>query len=101
MQRAFPRALLFALLVNFAPALVPAQTPHTLTYAPGKQITLKLPEAFDINIAATGLKRVRFFAKSPDGRIFVTTMHDLSDNRLGAVYILEGWNAQSHRLTIA
>jgi len=99
MQRAFPRALLFALLVNFAPALVPAQTPHTLTYAPGKQITLKLPEAFDINIAATGLKRVRFFAKSPDGRIFVTTMHDLSDNRLGAVYILEGWNAQSHRFT--
>jgi len=99
MQRAFPRALLFALLVNFAPALVPAQTPHTLTYAPGKQITLKLPEAFDINIAATGLKRVRFFAKSPDGRIFVTTMRDLSDNRLGAVYILEGWNAQSHRFT--
>jgi glucose/arabinose dehydrogenase len=99
MQRAFLRALLFALLVNFAAALAPAQTPHTLTYAPGKQITLKLPDAFDINIAATGLKRVRFFAESPDGRIFVTSMHDLSDNRLGSLYILEGWDEQTHRFT--
>ena len=60
-----------------------AQTPHTLRYAPGKSITLSLPEPFDIDIAATGLRRVRFFARSPDGRIFVTGMHDLSDNRLG------------------
>lgn len=99
MQRAFPRALLFALLVFFNSALIPAQSPHTLTYAPGKQITLKLPDAFDIDIAATGLKRVRFFAKSPDGRIFVTSMHDLGDNRLGAVYILEGWDNKTHRFT--
>lgn len=75
------------------------QTPHTLTYAPGKQITLKLPEPFDINIAATGLRRVRFFAKAPDGRIFVTGMHDMSDNRLGSVFILDGWDAQTHRFT--
>ncbi|WP_109484867.1 PQQ-dependent sugar dehydrogenase [Occallatibacter savannae] len=99
MQRALPRALLSALLCVFTAEVIPAQTPHSLTYAPGKQITLNLPEQFDINIAATGLKRVRFFAKSPDGRIFVTSMHDLSDNRLGAVYILEGWNQQSHRFT--
>jgi len=99
MQRAFPRALLSALLVVISTALIPAQTPHTLAYAQGKQITLKLPDAFDINIAATGLRRVRFFAKSPDGRIFVTSMHDLSDNRLGAVYILENWDEQTHRFT--
>jgi glucose/arabinose dehydrogenase len=99
MQRALPRALQFALLVIFQTALLTAQTPHTLTYAPGKSITLNLPKDFDISIAASGLKRVRFFAKSPDGRIFVTTMHDLSDNHLGAVYILEGWNEQSHRFT--
>ena len=72
------------------------QTPNTLTYAPGKRITLNLPESFDINIAASGLRRVRFFAKSPDGRIFVTGMHDISDNRLGSVFILEGWNQQTH-----
>lgn len=29
-------------------------------------------------------------AKAPDGRIFATTMHDLSDNSEGAVYILQG-----------
>lgn len=98
MQRALPRALLSALIV-FATAFVPAQTPHTLTYAPGKQIFLRLPDGFDINIAATGLKRVRFFAKSPDGRIFVTSMHDLGDNRLGAIYILDGWDEHSHRFT--
>jgi len=99
MQRALPRALLFALFFAFTTAVIAAQSPHTLTYAPGKQITLKLPDAFDIDVAATGLKRVRFFAKSPDGRIFVTSMHDLSDNRLGAVYILEGWDAVAHRFT--
>jgi len=99
MQRAFPRALLSALLLVISTALIPAQTPHTLAYAQSKQITLTLPDAFDINIAATGLKRVRFFAKSPDGRIFVTSMHDLSDNRLGAVYILENWDEQTHRFT--
>lgn len=99
MQRALPRALLFAFLILVTTTSQIAQTSHTLTYAPNKQITLKLPEPFDISIAATGLRRVRFFAKSPDGRIFVTTMHDLGDNHLGGVYILEGWNEQTHRFT--
>jgi glucose/arabinose dehydrogenase len=74
-----------------------AQRPHTLTYAPGKSITLSLPNEFDIQIAASGLRRVRFFAQSPDGRIFVTGMHDLSDNRLGSVFILDGWDEKAHR----
>ena len=73
-----------------------AQTPHTLHYAPGKSITLSLPEPLDISIAATGLHRVRFFARSPDNRIFVTGMHDLSDNTQGTVFILEGWSPQTH-----
>lgn len=98
-QQTLRRALLFALSAIFSTSPILAQTSHILTYAPGKQITLKLPDAFDINIAATGLKRVRFFAKAPDGRIFVTSMHDLSDNHGGAVYILDGWNEQSHRFT--
>jgi len=99
MQRALSRALLFALQFTLQTALLAAQTRHTLTYAPNKEITLSLPDSFEISIAATGIKRVRFFAKSPDGRIFVTSMHDLSDNRLGAIYILEGWNEQTHRFT--
>jgi glucose/arabinose dehydrogenase len=73
-----------------------SQTAHTLTYGPGKSITLSLPEGFDVHIAASGLRRVRFFAQSPDGRIFVTGMHNLSDNRQGSVFILDGWNEKTH-----
>ncbi len=96
MRNVVPRALLFALALSSS-IFLSAQTPHTLTYAPGKQIALKLPEPFDINIAATGLRRVRFLAKSPDGRIFATGMHDISDNRRGSVFILDGWNEKTHR----
>jgi glucose/arabinose dehydrogenase len=90
-------ALLFVLA--FLPPLAAAQTPHTLPYAPGKSITLTLPDAFDIHVAASGLRRVRFFALSPDHRVFVTGMHDISDNRLGSVFILEGWDPSTHRFT--
>ena len=46
-------------------------------------------------MAAQGLKRVRFMAKSPDGRIFVTDMYNLTDNSKGAVYILDHFNPAS------
>ncbi len=55
---------------------------------------LRMPKGWTITAAAQGLPRVRFFAKAPDGRIFVTTMHDLSDNRKGAVWILDGFDAK-------
>ncbi len=86
--------------------------PHTLTYAPGKSITLSLPSNLAINIAASGLRRVRFMAQSPDGpavpgqlagwrggRIFATGMYNLADNTRGSVFILDGWNAQTQRFT--
>jgi glucose/arabinose dehydrogenase len=76
-----------------------AQSPHALAYASGKSITLSLPDRFDINIAATGLRRVRFFAQAPDGRIFVSGMYDLADNTRGSVFILDGWNERSHTFT--
>ncbi len=72
---------------------------HTLAYAPGKSITLSLPANLDINVAGTGLRRVRFMAQSPDGRIFATGMYNLADNTRGSIFILEGWNAQTHRFT--
>jgi glucose/arabinose dehydrogenase len=78
---------------------VTPMTPHTLVYAPGKSITLSLPAPFTIDVAATGLKRVRFFAEAPDGRIFATGMYDLSDNTRGSVFILDGWNEKTHRFT--
>jgi glucose/arabinose dehydrogenase len=78
-------------------ALVPAQqlTPHPIHLANGKNLVLNLPANFTINIATHGLKRVRFMAWSPDHRIFATDMHDLGDNSLGKVYILEGWDEKT------
>ena len=78
-----------------------AQTlqPHTLAYAPGKSITLSLPAKLDINVAASGLRRVRFLAQSPDGRIFATGMYNLADNTRGSVFILDGWDAKTHTFT--
>ena len=72
-------------------------TPHPLHLANGKTLVLSLPSNFAINIAAQGLKRVRFMAKSPDNRIFVTDMHDLGDNTEGKVYILDGWDQKTGR----
>jgi sugar lactone lactonase YvrE len=40
-------------------------------------------------VAAQGLRRLRFMAKSPDGRVFVTDMYNLADNTKGTVYILD------------
>jgi glucose/arabinose dehydrogenase len=67
-------------------------TPHRVTLSGGRSFSLSLPEGFAISVAAEGLKRVRFMARSPDGRIFVTDMHDLTDNTNGVVYILDGFD---------
>ncbi len=64
-------------------------TPHRITLANGKSYNLNLPEGFAIKVAAQGLKRVRFMARSPDNRIFVTDMYNLADNTKGVVYILD------------
>lgn len=73
--------------------------PQAVRLDDGRRFSLELPEGYTISPAAQGLKRVRFFARSPDGRVFVTDMHDLSDNRRGAVHILDGWDAQANRFT--
>lgn len=94
-----PLLVLLALALAVGGAQQPALVPHALSYAPGKQITLNLPQGFDINVAASGMRRLRFLAQSPDGRIFATDMFDLSDNTRGSILILGGWDAQSHRFT--
>ena len=60
---------------------------------------LKIPENYKISVAADGLKRPRFFAKSPDGRLFVTDMYDRNDNKKGVIYILENWNNTTKRFS--
>lgn len=70
-------------------------TPHKISLKNGKSFSLNLPAGYEIIPAAEGLKRVRFFAKAPDGRIFVTDMYNLTDNEKGAVYILDEFDAKT------
>ncbi len=63
--------------------------PNKIELKNGRAFSLNLPANYEITPAAEGLKRVRFFAKAPDGRIFVTDMINLSDNRKGKIYILD------------
>jgi glucose/arabinose dehydrogenase len=74
------------------PARPLKRVPHTLAIGKGRTITLDLPEGFNITVAAEGLRRVRFMAKSPDGRIFGTDMYDRTDNRKGTIYILSDFD---------
>ena len=69
--------------------------PHRIALANGKVFDLNLPEEFGISVAAQGLKRVRFMAKSPDGRIFATDMYNKADNTKGVVYILDEFDPTS------
>jgi glucose/arabinose dehydrogenase len=86
--------LLIAPVMSFAQ---PRLVPQKITLNSGKSFTLNVPDGFEIVPAAEGLKRVRFFAKAPDGRIFVTDMHNLTDNKRGAIYILDGWDERAGR----
>lgn len=83
---------LLAILFLFAISAFGQLTPHKVTLKDGTSFNLNLPEEFEIIPAAEGLKRVRFFAKAPDGRIFVTDMFNLTDNEKGKVYILDDFD---------
>ncbi len=87
-----------ALVLVVVSTLLSAQQspPHTITLPKQKQITLSLPQGLTIELAATGLHCPRFFAVSPDHRVFVADLHDRSDNTKGGLYILDGWSAQTH-----
>ena len=81
-------AVIFSASVIAQPRLIPQK----VTLKNGKSFNLNLPADFEIIPAAEGLRRARFFAKAPDGRIFVTDMYNLTDNKRGVIYILDGWN---------
>lgn len=72
--------------------------PHSIALSNGKTFSLNLPEAYEISVAAEGLRRVRFLTKAPDGRLFVTDMYSLADNKRGAIYILDGFDAKTGKI---
>ena len=65
--------------------------PHQIALA-NDTFNLNIPEGFNIKVAYSGLKRIRFMDRDPDGRVFLTDMFNLADNKKGKVYILEGFN---------
>src|SRR4026209_1180533 len=67
-------------------------TPHRVVLSSSKTFNLYLPADFEISVAAQGLKRVRFMARSPDDRVFVSDLFNRTDNRKGAVYVLDGFD---------
>src|SRR4051812_26906310 len=87
---------LFALLAS---ATAQQLTPRHIELASGKQFDLLLSDRFEIKVAYRGLKRVRFFALAPDGRLFVTDMYNRADNRRGKVYVLDGFGPMSRQIT--
>jgi len=104
-----PFTNVFAALLSAALVLLPvrclSQKPaplklvsHNITLTDGKTFSLNIPEGFDISVAAEGLKRVRFFAKAPDDRLFVTDMYNRADNSRGTVYILDGFDPKTGKI---
>ena len=75
----------------------PKLVPQKITLKSGRSFNLSLRADLEIIPAAEGLKRIRFFAKAPDGRIFLTDMYNLADNKRGTIYILDGFDAKSGR----
>ena len=68
-----------------------------VTLKKGISFDLRVPADYHVSIAVEGLERPRFFCKSPDGRIFITDMHDRSDNKKGRILILENWNSKEKK----
>lgn len=58
----------------------------------GDSFPLLIPKGFHISVAYETGSRIRFMAMSPDGRLFVTDMKNLSDNKKGELLVFENWN---------
>jgi len=95
--------LLLAAMLSSAPssgeaAANDALTPHRIALKDGRGFALQAPASLRITPLAEGFKRPRFFTRSPDGRIFLTDMHELGDNTRGAVYVLDGFDPASGKV---
>ena len=97
MTRSIALALLLTSLLPLTTAAALKLTPHHITLANGKSFDLSLPADFEIAVAAQGLKRVRFMARSPDDRLFVTDMYNKTDNSRGVVYIIDQFDPVTHQ----
>jgi glucose/arabinose dehydrogenase len=96
------KKILFSFPLFFIAQAASSQLPlklveHNISLKNNLSFNIKIPKGYNISVALEGLERPRFFALSPDGRLFVTDMFDKSDNSNGKIYILENWNDSSKR----
>lgn len=70
---------------------------HPIHLQKGIELSLRLPAGYAISIANEDLDRPRFLCKSPDHRLFLTDLFDISDNKEGKVYILDDWDSAEKR----
>ncbi len=99
-QRLQPKQTIAAkeiVLNNSSNAIV--LTPHKIQLQKGISFDVNIPVGYNISVAAEGLKRLRFLAKSPDGKLFATDMYDRSDNKKGRVLIFDQWNEATHQFS--
>ncbi|GAB1596334.1 PQQ-dependent sugar dehydrogenase [Lysobacter claricitrinus] len=84
------RALVGLLAIALAPAAFaqPKLVPQRITLDDGASFELRIPSGYRLDPVLQGLHRVRFFARDPRGRLLVTDMHDLTDNRKGQLLML-------------
>jgi glucose/arabinose dehydrogenase len=61
----------------------------TIEHPRGDTFDLYAPAGFHISIVAHNMNRIRFMDQSPDGKIFLTDMFNLADNKKGKVLILD------------
>ena len=70
---------------------------QSIELSTGEPFDLQLQAGYRITPVVEGLRRPRFFATAPDGRFFLTSMHNLTDNRRGKVLILDHFNEETNR----
>jgi len=70
--------------------------PQPITLKSGLHFSLNLPENYHISVAAEVSHRLRFLAKSPDGRLFGTDLYNRGDTKLGRILIFDRWNAATN-----
>lgn len=58
----------------------------------GDSFSLIIPKDFKVSVAYETKSRIRFLAMSPDKRLFVTDMKNLTDNKKGELLVFEDWD---------
>jgi glucose/arabinose dehydrogenase len=77
-----------ALLVVSSAFAQPPLVVHRVKLDDGASFELRIPSGYRLDPVVQGLHRARFFARDPQGRLLVTDMHDLTDNRKGQLLML-------------